>query len=182
MKPLIEIQNVPISMEFRVSTAQVERASNRTEIEISRDRRGLSMRSSPIRLSVDTFEARNSISPTATRSIEQRMSDRIQTVFDAATSGSREGTNVLDMPLRQNPMPQISAERLISPPADFNIKWLPEQPANMNIHDQSFRFTPANIEFTITQHPKVIIEFIGEPIYVPPSANPDYEPAVDILT
>ena len=42
-----------------------------------------------------------------------------------------------------------------------------------------FEFTPGDIEFTMTQRPEVIIKYIGGPIYVPPSSDPDYEP-VDV--
>ena len=43
----------------------------------------------------------------------------------------------------------------------------------------SFEFTPGDIEFTVTQRPEVIVKYIGGPIYVPPSADPNYEP-VDV--
>ena len=36
------------------------------------------------------------------------------------------------------------------------------------------------LNFSITQQPDVKIEYVGDPIYVPPSANPNYTPAVDI--
>ena len=42
-----------------------------------------------------------------------------------------------------------------------------------------FKFTPGDIEFTVEQRPDVIIKYIGGPIYVPPSSDPDYEP-VDV--
>jgi hypothetical protein len=35
-------------------------------------------------------------------------------------------------------------------------------------------YIPASIEYFVAQYPKVIIEYIGEPIYVPASANPNY--------
>lgn len=37
-----------------------------------------------------------------------------------------------------------------------------------------FEFILGSIEMNITQYPDVIIEYIGKPIYVPPSADPDY--------
>ena len=42
-----------------------------------------------------------------------------------------------------------------------------------------FKFTPGDIELTVTQRPEVIIKYIGGPIYVPPSSDPNYEP-VDV--
>ena len=42
-----------------------------------------------------------------------------------------------------------------------------------------FKFTPGDIEITVEQHPSVTIKYIGGPIYVPPSSDPNYEP-VDV--
>ena len=43
----------------------------------------------------------------------------------------------------------------------------------------SFEFTPGDIEISVEQQPKVIIKYVGGPIYVPRSADPNYEP-VDV--
>lgn len=37
-------------------------------------------------------------------------------------------------------------------------------------------YIPASIEYSIAQYPEVVIEYVGEPIYVPASANPNYVP------
>ena len=42
-----------------------------------------------------------------------------------------------------------------------------------------FEFTPGDIELSVTQKPDVIIKYMGGPLYVPPSADPNYEP-VDV--
>ena len=53
----------------------------------------------------------------------------------------------------------------------LNFDWRMEQ--------MSFTFVPGDIEFTMTQRPDVIIKYVGGPLYVPPSADPDYKP-VDV--
>ncbi len=42
-----------------------------------------------------------------------------------------------------------------------------------------FEFTPGDIEITVEQQPSVIIKYMGGPIYVPRSSDPNYEP-VDV--
>ncbi|HIY38066.1 MAG TPA: hypothetical protein H9835_02845, partial [Candidatus Agathobaculum merdigallinarum] len=71
MERLIEIKSVPIELEMKVNHARLEYKRSTVDLEISRDTGGLRIRSKPIRLNIDTFEARNSITPTAMRSIEQ---------------------------------------------------------------------------------------------------------------
>ena len=43
----------------------------------------------------------------------------------------------------------------------------------------NFQFTPGDIEISVKQRPDVIIKYVGGPLYVPPSADPDHEP-VDV--
>jgi len=41
-------------------------------------------------------------------------------------------------------------------------------------NNQNFEFLPPDIELKITQRPKVIIKYVGGPIYTPASADPNY--------
>ena len=40
----------------------------------------------------------------------------------------------------------------------------------------SFEFTPGDIQIEVTQQPDVIIKYVGGPLYVPPSSDPNYTP------
>ena len=44
------------------------------------------------------------------------------------------------------------------------------------MNQMQFTFVPGDIEFKVTQQPDVVIKYIGGPLYVPPSADPNYEP------
>ena len=71
MTPLIEIKTVPIEIEMKISHAKLEYSRGTADLEISRNQGGLSIKSKPIHLNIDTFEARNSVVPTPATSIEQ---------------------------------------------------------------------------------------------------------------
>ena len=200
MKPLIEIRTIPISIQYKVNPAHIERKNVKAEVEISRDKKGLSIKSRPIRLNIDSFEARNSISPSAGRSVENLANFGKQAAYDATATIAREGNMMVNIHLREPVIPKIASEKTNPPPSDFNIKFVPDRPINVDWYPadlqieyemdklnfdwqtnrENFQFTPASIEFTIAEHPQVIIEYIGGPIYVPPSANPGYEAAVDV--
>ena len=65
-------------------------------------------------------------------------------------------------------------------PGEMNIRYEMDKLAiDWKMNEGSFEFTPGDIEFTVTQRPDVVIKYIGGPIYVPPSADPNYEP-VDV--
>ena len=65
-------------------------------------------------------------------------------------------------------------------PGEMNIRYeMDKLNFDWKLNQASFEFTPGDIEFTVTQRPEVVIKYIGGPIYVPPSADPNYEP-VDV--
>ena len=47
MRPLIEIQTIPIEIQMKTTNAHLEYARGTAQMEVSRDRRGLQIRSQP---------------------------------------------------------------------------------------------------------------------------------------
>ncbi len=199
MKPLIEITTVPIKIEMKTTNAKLEYARGTAEMEVSRDKGGLQIKSRPIRVNIDTFEARNSITPTAFRSVEQSAQKGVQTAYKATAAFAQEGELMMKTKWGEEVITKLSKDSLMKGLKDIGLGFLPEvgpeitwDPGEMNIRYEmdklnfdwkigggSFEFTPGDIELTVTQKPKVIIKYIGGPIYVPPSADPNYQP-VDV--
>ena len=195
--PLIEIKTVPIEIEMKVTDAKLEYARGTADLEISRNEGGLSIRSKPIQLNIDTFEARNTIMPTTMRSIEQNAEKGKQAVYEATATYARQGQLLLKAKIGQEMVTQFAAEAMAKniktnvgidfiPSVGPDISW---DPAELNIRFEmdklnfdwrlsqtQFEFTPGDIEISVTQHPDVVITYIGGPIYVPASADPNYEP------
>ena len=72
MYPLIEIKTVPIEIQMKVTRAHLEYARGTAQVEISRDKKGLSIRSQPIKVNIDSYESRNSVTPTTATVIQQQ--------------------------------------------------------------------------------------------------------------
>ena len=199
MKPLIEITTVPIQIEMKTTNAKLEYARGTAEMEISRDKKGLQIKSRPIRVNIDTFEARNSITPTLARSQEQNAQKGIQAAYRATATFAQQGKLMMETKLGEEVITKFSRESLLEGVKDVGLKFLPTtgpeitwDVGEMNIRYEmdklnfdwkisgcSFEFTPGDIEFTVSQRPEVIVKYVGGPIYVPPSADPNYEP-VDV--
>lgn len=195
MERLIEIKTVPIELEMKVNHARLDYKRSTVDLEISRNQGGLQIRSKPIKVNIDTFEARNSVSPTAMRSIEQAAQRGHQKVYDTTATYARRGDLLLEAKIGEQLISQFAMESQ-QVNTDFAMKWLPTtgpdiswDGGELNIRyemdklnfdwrmDQgNVEFIPGNIEFTVTQQPDVIIKYIGGPLYVPPSADPDYVP------
>ena len=194
MGPLIKITTVPISFEFKVNNARLEKSSGTAELNLTRDKGGLRIQSNNIKLSLDTFEARNSVSPTAIRSIEQASDEGKTAAYEAIARYTNEGTIMMDAKFNGKALDQIFASRAQLPTGEFTVGFTPSTGAEISWSDPDisiqyemdklnfefklangdFEFIPGNIEVSITQYPDVQIEYIGKPLYVPPSADPDY--------
>lgn len=197
MYPLIEIKSVPIQIEMKLTHARLEYARGTADMEVSRDKGGLHIKSQPIRVNLDTFEARNSVVPTAATSIQQAAQKGRQAVYQATAAYAQQGRMMMETKVGEDVMGQIAASAApVGQDVNVNIQFLPKvgpeiswQGGQMNIQYEmdklnfdwrlqkmNFEFTPGDIEFTVKQRPEVIIKYVGGPLYVPPSADPDYEP------
>lgn len=200
MYPLIEIKTVPIEIQMKTRNATLEYSRGTAEMEVSRNEGGLDIKSRPIKLRLDSFEARNSIRPTTMRSVEESAEKGQQAAYEATATYARQGDLFLNAKLGEDVVGQIVREN-----ADKNIKtelgieFLPDPGVKVDweegdiqiryemdqmnldwkISRGEFKFTPGDIEISVAQRPDVIIKYIGGPIYVPPSSDPNYEP-VDV--
>jgi len=199
--PLIEIKTVPIEIQMKVKNASLEYTRGTAEMEVSRsDTGGLSIKSRPIKLRLDTFEARNSIVPTAMRSIEQTAQKGQQAAYQATATYAQQGDLYLNAKLGEDVVTQIAAQHTnrqmelktgleFLPKTGPNIQWeggdiqiryeMDKLNFDWKIGKGEFKFTPGDIEISIAQRPDVIIKYVGGPLYVPPSSDPNYEP-VDV--
>ena len=203
MGPLIELTTVPIEIEMKTTNARLEYARGTAEMEISTEKGGLSIRSRPIRVNLDTFEARSSIRPTAIQSVEQAADKGKQAVYDAMATYARQGKMMMQTKVGQDVMSQIAAESMdLVEDVPVNMEFIPEmgdvpsvgvdlswEGGEMNIRyemdklnfdwrmqQMNFEFVPGDIEISVKQLPDLLIKYVGDPLYVPPSSNPNYVP------
>lgn len=197
MSPLIEIKNIPIQIEMKISNAKLEHTKGTADLEISRGKDGIHIRSNPIRIAADSFEYHNYIMPVIDRhAADSPGQGSIQSTYSA--TAVQDGKQLL---LRANvnnelmnqlavnpdfknvyasPVASASSQSQSLPTAQMSILFEMDK-LNFDWHQDAthFEFTPGTIEFTVAQKPDVIITYLGGPIYVPPSFDPNYEP-VDV--
>lgn len=200
MYPLIEIKTVPIEIEMKVSHAKLEYTRGTADLEISRNDGGLSIKSRPIKLNIDTFEARNSVVPTAMRSQQQAAQKGQEASYTATATYAQHGQMLLNAKIGEELITKFAEEAAMKdykpnvgldflPSVPPEISW---DPGEMQIRYEmdklnfdwrvdrpQFEFIPGDIELSVTQQPDVIIKYVGGPLYVPPSSDPNYEP-VDV--
>lgn len=197
MEQLLEIKTIPIKYELKVNHASLEYQNSTAEVEISRDKGGMKIKSRPIKLRLDTYEARNSVVPTTKTMISQKAQEGKNVAYNATANYVREGQLLLNAKVGQGAevLNQIFAERTAEPTGDFALDFIPKGGADIDWEEPEFNieyqmdklnfdtkiqkgdieFIPGNIELSILQYPDIEIKYIGGPIYVPPSAAEIFE-------
>lgn len=196
MDQLIKITTVPIQYELKVNNARLEYSRSSAELEIHKNEGGLSIKSRPVKLNINSFNARNSVVPTTATSVKQAAEKGQQAAYSATAQMVQEGNLLLKADIGQDAIGQILQQRTAQPTGEFQLGFTPSAPVDIDyeapdltinyemdklnfdlkVANGNFEFIPGDIEMSITQRPQVLIEYIGGPIYVPRSANPDYEP------
>lgn len=193
IEPLLEIKTIPMSLEMKVNKARYEIATTNATFEMRRSKGGLQMQMKPAKLRIDTVEARYSAGiKSAMRSVSDYAKQGIQAGYKATATYAREGNLMLDINIMDNPIPEIAMRKFIND-VSFNLGFIPSVGPDIsydkgelsmkftmddlkfdwNIEGPEINFIPGSIEFIINEYPGVEINYIGTPIFVPPSSNPN---------
>ena len=153
---------------MKTTNAKLEYARGTAEMEISRDKGGLQIKSRPIRLNIDTFEARNSITPTLARSQEQNAQKGQQASYRATATFAQQGNLMMQTKLGEEVITKFSKDSLLEGVQDVGLQFLPStgpeitwDPAEMNIRYEmdklnfDWKIGGGSVEFTPGGHHQV---------------------------
>lgn len=193
MEQLLQISTVKSSLEYRITDATVKYNNHRPSADVKRERGGFKMESHPIKIKMDSQKMRDSI---GLKMPDTLMRDYMEAgrraVQEATAAKVREGNLLMDG-LRNSPAsieasrnPNLEHHEVITdflPKAPPEISWeggtidISYTPDKLNYNwnvepNHTFEYTPGKVELNVTQYPKVNIEYVGQPHYVPDSANP----------
>ncbi len=191
MEQLLQITRIPIRYEMKITNARLEQHHGSASVQIHRQKGGLQIQNRPSRLHMDTYDARNSIVPTTKTSIYQAAVRGQQRAASVTARYAREGRILMEaQPMDGGQtIKQIMAERMEPATGDFQLAFLPTAPVNISASEPSLmmnyqmdklyfdwridngdvEFIPGDVEISITQYLDVQIEYVGDPMYVPPS-------------
>ncbi|MCL2071824.1 MAG: DUF6470 family protein [Oscillospiraceae bacterium] len=201
---LLQITTVPVQIEINVTRASLESPGKqlpRMNVRTSK-KGGFKMEATPAKLKIDTYEARSSVGlggmntadlirDEAQRGIKLAYQGTARIVEDG--NAVARGSSSVDIAVKNERAGQtIQTIMEFIPKTGANISFddgalnIRYEMDNVDInweHLEASRlvFNPGRVEINVAQHPQIVIEYVGEPIYVPPSANPDYEPVLNVL-
>lgn len=193
MESLLKITSIPMQYELKIQHARLERGqSSPPVIEITRQKGGLRIENQPACLNIDTYEARNSVVPTVKTAISQSAEKGLEAAWKATSNYAREAAQMRWSKPGEGAemLHQIFMQRAQLPTGEFQLAFIPSTGAsityqsgdlqmdyqmdrlvfNLKCNNGDTSFVPGSIEMEITQYADVKIEYMGSPVYVPPSA------------
>lgn len=198
MQRMIELQIIPAQIELRKTEAKIEYTNAKVQQQMSRKKGGLEITTKAAKVHVDTYQCRRSIGDSF-----MNVKDHIKEYANKGNSAAQNATATYAS-RGQQLLKVKNGEELITRFAkadsfknvkmnigiDFIPKVAPQvtvEPGQIDIHfeadqlsfdwkntEQQLHFTPGKIEVQMVQRPDVIVRYVGGPVYVPKSADPNY--------
>lgn len=168
MQQLIKIETVPISIEY--VKKEPERISGKQSVRLAiiNDEKAMSIKSSPISIRMDSlelgkyFDASN-LTYTATAQYSNngnlRLNVKIEDIEPTTFLFKQFGRGI------ENIMDFLQI--------NFDMSQLPGGMPTVDNIDTSF--LPPDLELKVVEWPKVTVKYVGGPIYIPKSSDPNYK-------
>lgn len=195
---LLQITTIPIQIEIKVTNAKLEYSEDKQpKVNITTKNGGYVMQAEPLKLNIDTYQARKSLgygNMTDGDLMAKKAQDGFSIAFQGTAKVASEGdqlargmspSEIAINNARAGATVETIMEFLPKEGADItfdagklNIEYqMGSQDIDWDVHpERPMEFIPGSVEFIVRDRPRVEIEYMGDPIYVPPSANPNYEP------
>jgi hypothetical protein len=196
MQPLLKISSIPIKIEAQTKRAALQHNAEPPRVNVTRTRGAANIRTTPAKVNIDTTEARaNSGLKSPMRSTADFAAAGRALAQEATRNLAEEGNAYVDSMGKGEPIIDNAAARASYDPdiPEYGPPQAPQinvQPASISFNYQmdsltfdwninqrpQLEYVPGSIEYSVAQYPDVVIEYLGSPIYVPRSADPNYVP------
>lgn len=196
MDQLLSIKHIPIKIEVNVTNAQLKpREADPLEpsVKISRGSDGVKVAAQPYKVDIsspklDSYVPTN-VQPsklTLTYDAVAKMCGTDCTASAANTTAvSRSSSQSIEAILSRLPKSKESSISYNDGTLSINYSMIGSDSGSDigSISDlkNGFEFIPGDIEFIVSQMPDLEIEYLGDPLYFPRSADPNYKGEVDVI-
>ena len=195
---LLQITTIPIQIEIKVTNAKLEYSEDRQpKVNITTQNGKFVMEAEPLRLNIDTYEARKSLGEGHMNDadlMQQKANEGFSIAFQGTAKVASEGNQLAR---GMSPSEIAIQNARAGATVETIMEFLPKEGADitfdggkLNIEYQMgsqdfdwdiksslpMEFIPGSVELIVRDRPRVEIEYLGGPIYVPPSSDPDYDP------
>ena len=195
---LLKITTIPISIELKITNAKLQLPDDRQpKVNITTKNGGFVMEAEPLKINIDTYQARKSLGFGHMTDADM-IALKAQEGFSLAFQGTARVASNGDSLARGMSASEIAIQNArAGATVETIMEFLPKEGADITfdegklnisyqlgsqdfdwdiMNDMPMEFIPGSVELIVRDRPRVEIEYVGDPIYVPAKANPNYEP------
>ena len=192
---LINITSTPIEYKINIEAARLEmKQSDNPRYQMTQNQGRMNIDAKNIQVRLDSTRLRESLNlrdPGAfaryygsqgQQTAYENIGERVQ--FGNQNSQIQDGVSISQI-VQQKALKNPTTYTTFIPSAGWDISWQPQelnldyQPTEMNfdwqVQKNIMEYVPGKYQMDILQYPKIEIEYLGTPTYVPPSSDPNYE-------
>ncbi|MDL2252738.1 DUF6470 family protein [Ruminococcaceae bacterium OttesenSCG-928-I18] len=193
IRPLLEITTTPPQYEYQITRARLEISQEAPKVDRRTQRASLNMRQQAGRLEMNSVRRRSDMGfkgvvDRANYEADLGRQTALEKTGDYAEIGNQlaniaHGANIPDTLWGQS-MKHNQGNLVLVPVSPVDIHYIPAslqtdfQPGQMhadwNIGRAKLNFVPPSFSLNFTQYASINIEYTGGPLYVPPSADPNF--------
>ncbi|MCH5192565.1 MAG: hypothetical protein J1F11_01285 [Oscillospiraceae bacterium] len=194
MEQLLNITRIPIKVEVKVHRGELKEVENPTgkpgsapSVRVSAMQDGgIRMQAEPYKMNLSEVRNYDSYIPSGDNGITltyegiAKLADGAAKASAGGAQGGRKVSSNIEAVLQSLPKNKNSAVSYSNGTLSINYQMRNLESVAYNSERPEFEFIPGSIEFIIEQMPGLDIEYLGDPIYFPRSADPNYEPPLDV--
>ena len=191
---LLKITTTPLQYELQVEHARLEyspQALPKADVQTTSPE--LQINSTNTSVKIDTYQARKSLGMPNTRdsvtiraneanqSIDQvtrsyvEMGKQMSNVADGVTIGKIVNQKMLEQPQMYTAFLPSAAAEISWEPSQLRMSFTPSKSSyDWKLTQNEFSYTSGSVKMKILENASVDIEYIGGPLYIPRSADPNY--------
>lgn len=198
MEQLLSIKHIPIKIEVNVTNAQLkprEEDPLAPSVKISKGSDGVRVAAQPYKVDISTPKLDSYVPSPVQQSALTLTYDAVAKISGSENaSGAAETVNTpvsrgtsqsIDAILSRLPKSKESSISYNDGTLSINYSMIDSESSSDigSIADlkNGFEFIPGSIEFIVSQMPDLEIEYLGDPLYFPRSADPNYKGEVDVI-
>ena len=201
MEQLLSIKHIPIKVEVKVQRPEFRPVENNTasapspSVQVSAGQNGsLCLKAQPYRMDLSELRNYDTYIPSGNDGGITLTYQAIAKLADGGAEGAalpgsgdqqafkaQKASRSIESVLQSLPKSKNSAVSYSDGTLSINYQISNAAAVDTSADIPEFEFIPGSIEFIIKQMPKLDIEYLGDPIYFPRSADPNYEPPLDVF-
>ena len=199
MEQMLSIKRVPIKIEVKVTRPELKKIEDPNpapSVKVSKGNNGVKLAAQPYKVDI-TAPRYDKYTPTpaveaATNSLTLCYDGIAKFAGTDAAVGvqgdqemtARNASRSIEAILSK--LPKNKASKISYNEGTLSINYSmdnTDMAESLELLDFSsgFEFVPGSIEFVVSQMPDLEIEYLGDPLYFPRSADPNYKGEVDVL-